>query len=119
GVLSDKLNGELWQRYLSWLVIIPAMTLPVLAGAGWTILAVGLLSVFCYREFTRAPGVPRDRRVEAAVYVGIVLLTCAALDNFYDFFTALFALGIVAIAVAAIMADRPQGFIQRAAVGMF
>ncbi len=119
GISSDKLNTELWKRYFSWLVIIPAMTLPVLAGAGWTILAAGLLSIFCYREFIRAPGVPRDGRVEAVVFAGIVLLTAAALDNFYALFTALVPEIICLIAVVAILIDRPSGYIQRAAVGMF
>ena len=119
GVVTDKLNDELWKRYLSWLIIIPAMTLPVLAGAGWTMLAVGLLGACCYREFTKAPGVPRDRRIEVVVYLGIVGLTLAALDNYYSLFTALFALVVCLIAAAAILADRPQGYIQRTAVGMF
>lgn len=119
GIGTDKLHNELWKRYLSWLVIIPAMTLPVLAGAGWTILATGLLSIFCYREFIRAPGVPRDRRVEAVVFAGIVLLTGAALDNFYTLFMALIPEVICLIAVVAILVDRPSGYIQRAAVGMF
>jgi len=119
GVVTDKLNDELWKRYLSWLIIIPAMTLPVLAGAGWTMLAVGLLGACCYREFTKALGVPRDRRIEVVVYLGIAGLTLAALDNYYGLFTALFALVVCAIAAAAILADHPQGYIQRTAVGMF
>ncbi|HTN73685.1 MAG TPA: phosphatidate cytidylyltransferase, partial [Pirellulaceae bacterium] len=42
-----------------------------------------------------------------------------SLDNFYAFFTALFAEIICLIAAGAILADKPQGYIQRCAIGMF
>lgn len=117
GRLRAEQRRELWLRYLSWLVLVPLMVAPVLLGAAWTIAAVALLSLLCYREFSRAPGMPRDRSIEAVVYLGIALVTLAAADHWYGFFVALFPLTVGAIAAVAILADRPQGYIQRCALG--
>ncbi|HUY93295.1 MAG TPA: phosphatidate cytidylyltransferase [Pirellulales bacterium] len=117
GRLRSEQRRELWLRYVSWLALVPLMLVPVLLGAAWTIGAVALLSLLCYREFSRAPGMPRDRSIEAVVYLGIALVTLASADHWYGFFVALFPLTVCAIAAVAILADRPQGYIQRCALG--
>src|SRR6266404_7914994 len=61
GKIPDKQYDELWKRYKSWLVIVPLMAAPVLLGAFWTIMAVGVLSILCYREYARATGLFRER----------------------------------------------------------
>ena len=45
GRLSAELKNDLWQRYGSWLVTIPAIAVPILLGAFWAILAVCVLSL--------------------------------------------------------------------------
>ncbi len=114
---SDKTREELWKRYVSWLALVPAMAIPVLLGALWTILAVALLSLLCYREFSRVTGLERERTVNASVYVAILLVHFAVLDHWYGFFVALFPLSIGAIAALAILDDRPHGYIHRVALG--
>ncbi|HEX4414826.1 MAG TPA: hypothetical protein VH107_14420, partial [Lacipirellulaceae bacterium] len=47
GTIPDNQYAELWKRYKSWLVLGPMMTVPVLLGAFWTIMAVGILSILC------------------------------------------------------------------------
>jgi phosphatidate cytidylyltransferase len=113
GRIDDVRNDELCKRYRSWLVLAPIMLLPVLLGAAYTIVAVGLLSLLCYREFARATGLFRERVISLLVVVGIVLVTLAVLDNWYNLFVALPPLTICVIAVVAILADRPRGYIQR------
>ena len=93
------------------------MLLPILLDAGWTILGVTLLGLFCYREFAQAAGVHRDRWVDALVYIAILAVDFAAADHWYDMFVAVMPLGICGIAALALVADRPQGYIQRVAVG--
>jgi phosphatidate cytidylyltransferase len=116
GRVGPDQRRELWLRYWSWLVLVPLMLVPVLLGAAWTIAAVALLSVLCYREFSRAPGMPRDRLLEGVVYLGIALVTLAVADHWYGLFVALFPLTVCIIAAAAILADQPQGYIQRCAL---
>ncbi|HEY5753751.1 MAG TPA: phosphatidate cytidylyltransferase [Chthoniobacterales bacterium] len=117
--LGDKLQVELWMRYKSWLILAPLLVVPLLAGRLWAILSVGILSLLCYREFARATGLFRHRTISAIVALGIVLLTFAVADNWYDFFVALTSLCVSALVIAALLADEPKGYIQRVGLGVF
>jgi phosphatidate cytidylyltransferase len=119
GRMSETQRKELWTRYTSWVVLIPLMLGPVLLGAAWTIVAVLVLSLACYREFARMTGLFREKGVSLLVVVGILAVTFAVADNWYGFFVALFPLTVGTIAGAPILADRPQGYIQRVALGVF
>lgn len=116
GRLKPALRSDLWKRSLSWLALTPAMMLPVLLGAAWFIGAVMILSLLCYREFSRATGLFRHRTLSAIVAIGILLLHFAAIDHWYGFFVALPPLMLCCIAGAAVLADQPRGYIQRVAL---
>ena len=118
GRISPQLRVELFRRYYSWLVLIPLMLVPVLVGAFWTILAVGALSLLCYREYARATGLFREKLLSLVLALGIVALTLAVLDNWYRLFVALTPLTVAVLAVAALAADRPKGYIQRVALAV-
>ncbi len=117
--LGESTRRELWKRTISWCVLAPLMVGPVLLGAAWTIGAVGVLSLLCYREFARATGLFRERYVGIMVVAGIVAVTFAAADHWYGFFVALFPLTVVLIAAVAVVEDRPKGFIQRTGLAVF
>lgn len=85
GKIGDKLRAELVARCLSWLVIAPLILAPVLLGAAWTIAAMCLLSLLCYREFARATGLFRERDVSVIVVLGIFAITFAVADHWYGF----------------------------------
>jgi phosphatidate cytidylyltransferase len=108
---------ELRRRYYSWLVLIPVLLAPILLGAAWMIIGVGLLSLFCYREYARATGLFRERTVSLVIVFGIIAVTLAVLDHWYRLFVALTPLTVGLIAAAALFADRPKGYIQRVALG--
>jgi phosphatidate cytidylyltransferase len=118
GRIGTALRKELLLRYHSWLVLIALLLGPILLGAAWTILGVGVLSLLCFREYARATGLFRESTISFIVGLGIVAITFAVLDNWYGFFVALTPLTIAAIAAAAILADRPKGYIQRVALGI-
>lgn len=119
GKLSASLRRELWLRLGSWAILVPAMILPVLAGRIWVIGIVTLLGIACLREYARATGFFRERLIWLVVVVGILAVNLAALDHWYGFFVALTPLGCGIIAIASIPLDRPQGYIQRVALGIF
>jgi phosphatidate cytidylyltransferase len=119
GKISPERRDELWARYGSWLIFIPLMIGPVLLGAGWTILAICLMSILCYREFARATGMFRQPDISALVVVGILAITFAVADHWYGFFAALTPLTVAIIAAIAICRDQPKGYIQRVALGIF
>lgn len=119
GRLKPALKTDLWTRYRSWLFLVPLMVVPVLLGRLPAVIGVGLLSIFCYREFARAVGLFRHRAISAVVALGILLVTFAVADKWHDLFTALASLTISLLVIIALFADEPRGYIQRVALGMF
>ncbi len=106
-------------RWKSWAMLAGCIVLPVLLGAGFTIAAVTLLSLGCYRDFARSTGVFRHYLISIAVVVGIFLANFAALDHFDRLFFASAPLVVALIAIITIPQDQPQGYIQRVALGCF
>jgi phosphatidate cytidylyltransferase len=119
GKVDEKSTGELFLRYRSWLILTPLIVVPILAGPGWTILTIGILSLLCYREFARATGMFREKLISLFVVIGILGLTLSSLDNWYRMFVAVSPLTVGAIAIVAILRDQPSGYIQRVALGVF
>lgn len=119
GVVREPQRTELFKRYYTWLALTPVMIGPVLLGPGWTIVAVFVLSLFCYREFARVTGLFREKLISLLIVLGIALVFFAVLDHWYGLFVALFPLVVSAIAAFAILADHPRGYIQRVALGIF
>ena len=110
------MKDDLWRRYRTWLVMVPAIAVPILLGAFWTILAVCVLSILCFREFARTTGFFREKLMNLLVVLGIVALALAAVDHWYRLFVALTPIVIVLISAVSTSLDRPKGYIQR--VGM-
>lgn len=119
GKISFEHRRELWARYRSWLVFIPLIVGPILLGAAWTIAAIAVMSLLCYREFARATGMFRQPAISALVVLGIVAVTFAVADHWYGLFVAITPLLISVIAAVAIFGDQPKGYIQRVALGVF
>lgn len=116
---TPELRRELWLRTGSWCLLLPLMMGPVLLGREWVIGAVTLLGLACLREFDRATGLFREPLVAAIVVLGILFANFAALDHWYGFFVALWPLTVGVIVIGTIPQDRPAGYIQRVALGIF
>lgn len=119
GRLTPETRRELHARIKSWAVIVPLMAAPILISAMAVIAAMALLAILCYREFARATGLFRSRSVSATVALGIVVVFFAAADHWYGLLVASWPLAISLIAFVALWRDRPQGYVQRVALGIF
>lgn len=119
GKLTPALRSDLWARYRSWLILTPAIIVPLIAGRLPAICGVAILAGLCYREFARGTGLFRNPLVSTLVVIGICLVTASILDHFYAFFHALTSLVVSAIVVFSLFADQPKGYIQRVALGTF
>ncbi len=113
GWISPKTRADVWTRHKTWMFLAPAIIVPVVLCAASAMLVIGVLSLLCYREFARATGLFRHRLLSAIVALGIIALFAAAADNWYRFFLALPALTVAVIAGAAVLEDKPQGYLQR------
>lgn len=118
GRISGAHRKALQIRWRTWLILMPLLIGPILLGAAWTIIGIGLLSLLCYREYARATGLFREKMISFTIVMGIVLVTFATFDNWYRLFMALTPLTIVMILTVALFADRPHGYIQRTALGV-
>jgi phosphatidate cytidylyltransferase len=118
GRLGPKSAAELFLRWQSWCWLSALMLAPVLLGAAWVMAAVCVLSLLCYREYSRATGLFRDKTISLVVVLGTLAVTFAVVDNYTRLFFATAALTVGLIAVVTIPQDRPQGYIQRVALGV-
>lgn len=113
GVVTAKTRADVWTRHTTWMVLAPAIIVPIILCAGSAMLVIAALSLLCYREFARATGLFRHRMLSAIVALGIIALFAATADNWYRFFVAIPALTVAIIAGAAVLEDKPQGYLQR------
>ena len=118
GTVSDSTFAELLARTRSWYVLAVAMVVPILLGPVWVCGFFTLLSLFCFREYAKATGLQSSRSEMASVIVAMLVTYFATLDHWMGLFTTSWALGICLIAVAGLVPDRPQGFIQRTALAV-
>jgi len=116
---NSELTREIRVRTLSWLVIAPAVVVPILLGALWAAMLLLALSLLMYREFARATGLFRHRLISLIVIVCTVLVSFAVVDNWYGLFVAMGPISLVLIAMVSVTRDEPDGFIQRVALGSF
>ncbi len=117
-VVSPKLCEELWLRWQSWLWLTAVMLGAILLGAGWVMAAVAVLSWLCFQEFARATGLFREFPIIAAVALGIFALLLANVDHYDRMYFALAALTSGVIAIITLPENRPQGYLQRVALGI-
>ena len=117
-LIAPKLREELWLRWKSWLWLSAVMLGPILMGAGWVMLAVAVLSWLCFQEFTRATGLFREHSIMLIGLIGIFAVLFANADHYDRMFFSLAALTSGVIAVIALPANRPQGYLQRVSLGI-
>lgn len=119
GRLAPETQQELKARWQSWVWLVAAIVVPILLGAAYTVIAVSCLSLLCYREYARTVGLFRHPIISLIVVVGVASLALASLDHFDRLYFALSSFGVGLIVVVSVLTDRPQGFIQRVALGVF
>ncbi|WP_432799604.1 phosphatidate cytidylyltransferase [Poriferisphaera sp. WC338] len=113
---NDQLRSELWRRMRAWWVLGFVIGGVILLGPLMTILGMLILGVLCHAEFARATGLFREKLMSGSVVFCLILMSLAILDNWYNFFAALPGLCLVAIAMAAVLQNRTEGFLQRYAL---
>lgn len=116
--LSEKTAKDILIRTASWAVIVPLVIGPILLGAFWAMLMVLVLGLLGYLEFARITGLFRDRLVSCSVILGIFAVGFAVLDHWYGLFVTIAPLGVITIAAAGVLSDRPKGYVQRVALGV-
>jgi phosphatidate cytidylyltransferase len=118
GRLGPKAAVELFLRWKSWCWLSALMLGAILLGAAWVMAAVCVLSLLCYREYARVTGLFREKTVSLVVVLGTLAVTFAVVDHYPRLFFATAALTVGLLAVVTVPQDRPQGYVQRVALGV-
>jgi phosphatidate cytidylyltransferase len=115
-----------WRTYRGWLVMAPLVLAVVFAGRVATILGVGLVALFAFKEFARATGLSGDRWMTGAVYLGIGAVAASSLvrdpwlhvPGWYGLFMALPVYIVSLILVVPIARNRAAGQLRNAAMAI-
>lgn len=117
GKIDAENRKELLLRCASWCVIAPALLVPVLLGAAWWFGVMFVLSALCFREYSRITGLFREPLVVGAAYLGLAATYFGVLDHWYTWFIGATPVTIALMMGAAVLSDRPKGYVQRVALG--
>ena len=118
GRLDAETAARAMSRWRAWLLMALCVAIPLILGTAWTMAAVALFSLACYGEFARVTGLFREKFISAVVVLSILIVTFAVFDHYDRLFFATAALGSGLVAIAALWGDRPQGYVQRLALGV-
>jgi phosphatidate cytidylyltransferase len=118
GRVARETGNDALRRYRTWAALIVLLLLAALLGAAPTIVALGVVSLLCYREYARGTGLFREKLISSVVVVNVLAITWTVLDRWYAMFVALTPLSIGVLGTTTLFADRPKGFVQRVALGV-
>lgn len=99
--------------YRSWWAILPLVALPLGLGRSFTILAVTLLSLWCFQEFARGTGLYRDLVFSGVVCVAIAVLGFFTWIRWYGMFLVWPVYVMAVILVLPVLRNRTEGMIQK------
>lgn len=115
-----------WRTYRSWWLMAPLVLGAVFAGREATIVGVGLLAAFSFKEFARATGLYQDWWMIGVVYLAITSLFAVVLltdprtgeSGWYGLFMALPAFSVCAIVFVPILLNRTRRQLQSVALAI-
>ena len=116
--ISSDTYDELIARTRSWYILSAAMIAPILLGKLWACGFFLLLSLFCFREFSRPTRLNDSKSATIPVIVAILVVYFAALDHWMGLFTTSWAIGICLIVVVGLVPDQPKGYMRRIALAI-
>jgi phosphatidate cytidylyltransferase len=101
-----------WVPLRTWLIMLPAILVPIWIGAwAWTAFVV-LVSVFGFKEFARVSGLYRERLFVVVVYAAIAAINLAAYFRLDGVFLVLPLWTVVALTLVPIILNRTEAMLQ-------
>jgi phosphatidate cytidylyltransferase len=110
---QKKPAGPMWLQYIAWAAAIAAITVPVILGRLWVQVALLIVSLVAFEEFSRAVGLWKERSQVWLARACIVLLYVPVCIDWHSFFMAMPAYVILLIFVFPVIKDRYKGMVQR------
>lgn len=116
-----------WDSYRGWLVMVPAISLSLVAGRVVVICFFATVAIVAFTEYARATGLHRDLTMTFTGLAGIVGLAVVALardpstgaPGRYDLFMTGPVFVIAAFLLVSILRNRPEGQLKVIALSLF
>jgi phosphatidate cytidylyltransferase len=119
--------SQAWEAYCGWLAMVPAVALSLFAGRAAAICFFAVIATVAFNEYARATGLHRDLTMTFTTIAGITGVAVVALvrdpktgaPGWYGLFMALPVFVSLALMVAAILRNRPEGQLKAVALSLF
>jgi phosphatidate cytidylyltransferase len=103
----------IWIKYLAWFVIIPPILIPLVYSRSVFQGIVLLLSLLCFREYTRVTGLWSDRRLVGVCYLAIVAIYYPVFTTWYGLYQAMPLYAIALVLALPVIRDTYEHMIQK------
>lgn len=115
-----KFLKSLWVKYFAWFLIIPPIIFPLLYNRLLFAAVFQIISILCFREFSRMTGLWKDRRYMIVCYLAlcIVYLPVYIGKTAYGAFQAFPIFAITAVLLVPVMRDEYMHMVQKTSLGM-
>lgn len=101
-----------WIPIRTWLLMLPALFVPLWLGGPWWAAFVTLIGIFGFKEFAKTTGLYRELAFVLVVYVFIGAANLAALLRADDVFVTLPMWSLLALTLLPIVLNRTDDMIQ-------
>ncbi len=123
----SKNVSHAWDSYCGWLAMVPVIGASLFAGRAVTIGFFTLIAILAFNEYARATGLHRDLVMSFTVFAGIVGIAVVTLARdpatdragWYGLFMAAPVFMCVALMLAAILLNHPEGQLKAIALALF
>jgi phosphatidate cytidylyltransferase len=109
----------LWVKYSAWFIMVPVLTLPLLAGKWFTQGLFLVISLYAFEEFARTVGLWKER---AHMWMGrlcIILIYITVFIESFGTYMSMPAYIILLTFLVPILKDKYQGMIQQTVLTIF
>jgi phosphatidate cytidylyltransferase len=114
--IGASFHRELVLRIRTWAIIVPAVLIPVGLGPLGVRLATVGLGLLCFREFSNASGLARDRLLSRVAMLAVAIFAGIGLDG--NLSRALIPTTFVALTVAGLISCQAEMFLSRVSLAV-
>ena len=108
----------MWVKYGAWFIMVPVLTIPACFHRVVMQVALLLLSLYAFEEFSRAVGLWKHRAHVWLARIGILMIYVPVLFPWFSLFMTMPAYVVMLVFLFPIARDKYEGMIQRSCLAM-
>ncbi|MBN1594545.1 phosphatidate cytidylyltransferase [candidate division FCPU426 bacterium] len=115
--LVFKLRGKdpksVWIKYLAWFIVIPVIVLPLLYSRIAYQIIILILSLWCFREYSRSTGLWKDKTLVFVSLGAIAAIYMPVFDNWYGLYQAMPIYAVALLLILPILRGKYEQMVQK------